>query len=436
MSSQCASTSKTRMASSTACGGSTRVAALLIGRPVSIQARRHADAILHAIVRPLRAHVFVVTDFSETADENSLARVLPEVLGAFLRVYATYGHKQTIPHSLTNATGVVAVKLQLRSVPAGALSCSPGGGCTWQCRGFQPPSWPQPHPAVALSCSDVQWLRLRDAWSILVEVEQKDGTRFDAVVKLRSDTVPLPSWDGARACRLAQSNWSSVYALTDHVLFGSREAMQVLAGLYEARFTHWHGGLWAKSVPPFSLAHYVESVRATPPAAFERGCFRFQQKIVELALPTHPGIAAPLNKSYSGCEVRGRVIEILETALRQWDYVDLFRRDGPSDLSWPPQAKVRAPGQFYTETAMLQWILASNMSVKDLSLATGTTQYLFKGELINRPAMGNATAAASSCTRAQVGRWACVASNLTGYRPDVLFQQAFQRRPFVASRHA
>ena len=48
---------------------------------------------------------------------------------------------------------------------------------------------------------------------------------------------------------------------------------------------------------------------------------------------------------------------------------------------------VRAGGgpiAFYSETAMLQWLLANNISVYDLSLLTGATHYLYKGAVMRR----------------------------------------------------
>jgi len=40
---------------------------------------------------------------------------------------------------------------------------------------------------------------------------------------------------------------------------------------------------------------------------------------------------------------------------------------------------------FYSEHALLMWALASNVSIKELALGTGTRYYLFKGTMLHRP---------------------------------------------------
>ena len=106
------------------------------------------------------------------------------------------------------------------------------------------------------------------------------------------------------------------------------------------------------------------------------------------------------------------VLGALQRMLREWRYIDP-RWAGAPRLMWPPgdrthgcacphlsphpeTHRVRVAGAapmrplrlrhaFYSEHALLMWALASNVSIKELALGTGTRYYLFKGTMLHRP---------------------------------------------------
>lgn len=244
-----------------------RVAILLVGRMSSLNLSLHTLAMRRYIVEPLRADVFAVSDNSTSAadldrdwktsadaTEDTWAHVLPRMLGRYLRTYATYGEPPEVLQQAA-ATSGGALRIESLRVPKHKL--------------IRKRTWGM-------------WLKLQDAWKLLEARELAVGQRYTAVVRLRSDATPLPTWSRSQLCAQTAADKQSIFSLTDQAFCGSRAAMAVAARLHSAIFTHYMGTWNGMTARPFSVPHAIATARAQHPCAFSGQTYRFYNKLVHL----------------------------------------------------------------------------------------------------------------------------------------------------------
>jgi hypothetical protein len=389
------------------------VAVLLVGRLSTQALSLHAPQMMQNIIEPLSADVFVVTDNETTPEwahtevndrlEDNVAHVLPHMLRHQLRAFATYGEP---PGALRRAAAAAHSPFSLTALA-------------------------RPRLHVVKRRSWLSWLKLGDAWHLMEAHEATKRWKYAAVVRLRSDVTPVvPAWSRSALCALQANDPSSVYALSDHVLVGARGAMAVAAGLHAAilpifdRFVGEWAGMGAK---PFSVTHALASALATHPCAFERRNM-FYNKLASLPLrpllppvwsasattgewraggltgglatDAHDDSTMELSGSHAisqegepadGTAARARLVDALRRARTQhWVFIDPRAMGAPplvDTLTWPPnRSRIDELNVgFSSETGFIAWLLAHNVSVKELALLTRSTRLLWKGEVFERP---------------------------------------------------
>ena len=316
----------------------------------------HLLAIRQNVLDPLSAEAFAVTDYSPR-EISLLQRLLPHYLGRRLR-----------------ALGLTGAPLSV----AGAGSSA-----------FCVPLPPQPELSGRVS-AEGQWFKLKHAWQLMVQRERSADKEFKLVVRLRFDGVHLPAWNSAAVHRAAASR--AIYAATDHTMLGGRAAMEVLVGLWDAIGSHFiepHGRWQSATSKPLPLLHLQETWQSQPTAGLSRETFYFYNKIVELPLPhmaaTLPGLTASLHRvADEPASLRRGALRLLDVAVEiHGAYLDPSAHPGVRTVAWPQIACppkcasklfwTQEDGVFATETTMLQWILANNLTVLDLGLATRTS---------------------------------------------------------------
>ena len=100
--------------------------------------------------------------------------------------------------------------------------------------------------------------------------ESENGVIFRVVIKLRSDATPLPDWDASFVCA-QEHNYNKplrVYAATDHVFWGPREGMQVLANTFEGIREYFQRARRAALTRPVAVGPMLRSMLASLPEGF------------------------------------------------------------------------------------------------------------------------------------------------------------------------
>lgn len=260
----------------------------------------------------------------------------------------------------------------------------------------------------------------------MVEHEQRVALAFTVVLRLRFDGTPAGAiWERARMCRLASSG-ASVFAITDHLICGGRRQMESVAQVFDAIFTHFAGhGRWAAlPTKPFGVSAALDSALASHPCSFSgmrSAGERFYTKLAQL--PLLPQVDSVPARSMMNAEQprRGAVeaqqqlVKGLQQAQQAGiEYIDAsVPRSASASIAatlvstdhWPPNRTHTEQSNlgFSTERDFVAWLLASNISVKELSILTQSSAYLFKGELWPRPPppgqVGGSTACAISSHR-------------------------------------
>ena len=89
-----------------------------------------------------------------------------------------------------------------------------------------------------------QFFKLREAWRLMETYERQRTAYHGVVIKLRADAILYPWGDGSLLCAQAARAGARlvVHALTDHVVWGRREAMRVVAHFLEDYGAWFLGG--------------------------------------------------------------------------------------------------------------------------------------------------------------------------------------------------
>jgi hypothetical protein len=268
----------------------------------------------------------------------------------------------------------------------------------------------------SLHRSTFQWHKLRWAWRAMEEAEHASGERYATVLRLRFDVVLLgqPAWQlCAAADWLRPSDPPAVHAMSDLVFWGRRDAMAVLATLWDhiayferSRYNvpDWRPhGLPSLEAPPDGIGRprlfdrpvpvraLLTSVLSLPKQAWAD--WTLYQKLGHIGMPDF-GLEPKLHVRYkpgtAPKRLTGARIAMLsnlrEASRRGLAWVDplaIMADDAPYNFTGmvtcgAPAGKCAGGlhGVFNTERDMLQWLLLHNVTICDVG--AGTTAVLHK----------------------------------------------------------
>lgn len=225
-----------------------------------------------------------------------------------------------------------------------------------------------------------QWLKLKEAWILMIKEEQNRLKIFDVVIKLRSDGTPtVPAWDPAYIC--AQGSHPEpqrVYGATDHVFWGPRSSMEVVAGLFDAIDSYFLGTHTVARKRPLGIKALLDSMLSMQPGiSWRSGGISSHSNFFynKLTMAYFPKLIEGSSKSPED------LIENLENALENGMVVT---SEVPELVQMGTQAigAYAADGKFMTEQAFVLWLLTNHVAACDLD--TATTLYRYKGKVYDR----------------------------------------------------
>ena len=330
----------------------------------------HLSSLLENVVKPLAAHIYAVTDFTEGGD-SLCCSLLPAVFGGSLRQVGLLADTDSRAHAFVRQQhDYVYADLKAEGRQT-MFTLVPPPNRTYLARSGRNKN------------AHVQWYRLAAAWS-LMELDERSGQSYDLVIKVRFDETPMQPWLPSNL--LGGARLFAVHAATDHTFWGRRDAMRVAAGTWDAMDAHFFSKEgWEPLTRPLCVGAMLRSWLALPAQALRKASWTWYNKLITLP---YPDFGLNPNRTAAG------VVSTLRAASDAgWDCFDPQATDALS--APPPNMSVGIvgslsrpsidymPGLFVTEKDFLVWLLMNNVSVCDLG--AGTTSILYKGMYFDRP---------------------------------------------------
>jgi hypothetical protein len=242
-------------------------------------------------------------------------------------------------------------------------------------------------PEVIVSRELVQWYKLHEAF-LLMEKHEASNKKFDVVIKLRFDCIPMPLWD---ICTYSdamskRSTLRAIHACTDHVFWGRRDVMEVAAKdtwhAIQEYFLNQQSSWWDPFHRPLYVGAMLGTLLAVPAASRNPETWQHFSKIGTL----------PYFEIESGDNGHLGYEHMIDHMGAAWnegmDFVDpqvtQYPGGGVVNLLPGPQSHPvdYTPGVFANEKDFLTWLISRNITVCDIG--AGTDAILYKGSVGGR----------------------------------------------------